>query len=129
LCSLGNELVLLGQMHQKGRIKPVDLSQIFLSIPAVISDRGVDAVVAHRCQEDHQRTETIAEQGNFAIALRKFANCVYRVLHVGGTSISVVGSIQTKSVLPVSLGGHTKIDPRLLPPKQIWSDGKEALFS
>jgi hypothetical protein len=31
LCSLGNELILLGQMHEKGRMKPVDLSQIFLS--------------------------------------------------------------------------------------------------
>src|SRR4029077_9882765 len=37
---LGNELVLFGQMHEKGRTQPTDLSQIFLSIAAVISDRG-----------------------------------------------------------------------------------------
>ena len=41
LCSLGNELILLGQMHEKGHIKPIDLSQIFLSIAAVIPDRGI----------------------------------------------------------------------------------------
>src|ERR1700679_2419474 len=46
LRSLGNKLVLLGQMHQKGRMKPIDLSQIFFSIAAVIPDRGVDAVGA-----------------------------------------------------------------------------------
>ena len=41
LCSLGNELILFGHMHEKGRMKPIDLSQIFLSIGAVIPDRGV----------------------------------------------------------------------------------------
>ena len=61
LRSLGNELVLLGQMHYKGRTKPIDLSQIFFSIAAVISDCGVDAVVAHGCQIDHQCAEAIAE--------------------------------------------------------------------
>lgn len=55
LRSLGNELILFGQMHQKGRIKPVDLAQIFLSIAAVISDRGVDTVAAHGCQEDSRK--------------------------------------------------------------------------
>jgi hypothetical protein len=37
-------------------MKPIDLSQIFLSIGAVIPDRGVDAVVAHghgRYKLDH----------------------------------------------------------------------------
>ena len=43
LCSLGNELILLGQMHENGRMKPIDLSQVFLGIGAVIPDRGVDA--------------------------------------------------------------------------------------
>ena len=59
LCSLGNELILLGYMHEKGRMKPIDLSQIFLSIGAVISDRSVDAVTTHGCQEDHQRPRDI----------------------------------------------------------------------
>src|SRR5580700_10795644 len=45
LCSLGNELILLGHMHENGRMKAIDLSQIFLSIGAVIPDRGVDAVL------------------------------------------------------------------------------------
>src|SRR5271155_2594468 len=71
LRSLRNELVFFGQMHEKGRIKPIDLSQIFLSISAVISDPGVDAVAAHGCQEDHQRAQAIAEEGDLAVALRE----------------------------------------------------------
>src|SRR5467141_623503 len=66
---LGNELVLLGQMHQQRRIKPVDLTQIFLSVTTVISDRSIDAV-AHGCQESHQRAEAIAKDGNLAGAPR-----------------------------------------------------------
>src|SRR5580698_3353812 len=53
LRSLGNELVLLGQMHENGRVKPIDLSQVFVSIGAVIPDGSVDAVVAHSGHEDH----------------------------------------------------------------------------
>ena len=76
LCSLGNELILLGQMHENGRMKPIDLSQIFLRIAAVIPHRGVDAVIAHGCHEDHQRAEAIAEQGNLALVFRQMAYCV-----------------------------------------------------
>ena len=104
---LGNELILLGQMHQKGRIKPVDLSQIFLSVAAVISDRGVDTVAAHGCQEDHQRAEAIAEEGNLAVALREVAYGVDGVLDVLGARVSVISSVQTKAVLPVGLGGNS----------------------
>src|SRR6201984_3119376 len=75
LRKLGNELVLFGQMHEKGRNQPTNLSQIFLSIAAVISDRGVDAVVAHGCQEDHQPAEAIAGDGNSAVAARGDAYC------------------------------------------------------
>src|SRR5208282_5093337 len=76
LCSLRNELILLGQMHENGRMKPIDLSQVFVSIGAVIPDRGVDAVVAHGRHEDHQRAEAIAEQCNFTAAFRETARCV-----------------------------------------------------
>ena len=34
LRGLGNKLVFLGQMHQNGRTKPIDLSQVFFSIAA-----------------------------------------------------------------------------------------------
>src|SRR5271154_4961823 len=44
LCSLGNKLILLGQMHEKRRMKPIDLSQIFVGVAAVIGDGSVDAV-------------------------------------------------------------------------------------
>src|SRR5271170_3120467 len=86
LCSLRDELILLGHMHEKGRMKPIDLSQIFLSIGAV----SVDAVVAHGCHEDHQRTEAIAEQGNLAVAFRETACCVNGVLYVPYAGISVI---------------------------------------
>src|SRR5271163_2746100 len=93
LCSLGNELILFGYMHEQGRMKPIDLSQIFLSIGAVIPDRGIDAVVAHGCHEDHQGTEAIAEQGNLAVAFRETAWRVNRVLYVLNAGVSVISRI------------------------------------
>src|ERR1700740_3112239 len=90
LCSLGNELILLGYMHEKGRMKPIDLSQISLSLGAVIPDRGVDAVVAHGCHEDHQRAEAIAEQGNLTLAFREIAYCVDGVSDVLAACLSVI---------------------------------------
>src|ERR1700733_711802 len=128
LCCLGHELVLLGQMHENGRMKPIDLSQIFLGIAAVIPDRGVDAVVAHGCHEDHQRAEAVAEQRNLAVTFREIAYCVYGVLHVHDAGISVISLIEAKAVLPVSVGGDGQVDARLLPPEEVWSDRKETLF-
>jgi len=94
----------------------------------VISDRGVDAFVAHGCQEDHQRAETIAKDGNFAVAVREAAYSVDGVLHVLGTGISVISRIEAKAVLPVGLGGDIQFDARLLPPEEVWRDRKESLF-
>src|SRR5579863_10210894 len=128
LCSFGNELILLGYMHEKGRMKPIDLSQIFLSIGAVIPDRGVNAVVAHGCHEDHQRAEAIAEQGNLTVAFRETACCVNGVLYVPYACISVISRIEAKAVLPVGFGGDVQIDARLLPPVQVWSDRVVTLF-
>src|SRR6202451_4566418 len=128
LCSLGNELILLGQMHEKGRMKPVDLSQIFLSIGAVIPDRRVDAVVAHGCHEDHQRAEAIAEQGDLTVTFRETAYCVDGVLDVFYAGISVISLIEAKAVVPVGLGGDVQVDARFLPPVQVWSDREVALF-
>jgi len=48
LCWLGNELVLLSQMHQQRRIQPVDLAQVFFGVTAVIDDRSVDGVARGR---------------------------------------------------------------------------------
>src|SRR5260370_32761548 len=109
-------------------MKPIDLSQIFLSIGAVIPDRGVDAVVADGCHEDHQRAEAIAEQGNLTVAFRETACCIDGVLDVLYAGISFISRIETKTVLPVSLGGNVKVNSRLLPPEQVWGDRKEALF-
>src|SRR5258708_12214467 len=104
------------------------LPQILLSIAAVISDRGVDAVAAHGCQEDHQRAEAIAEDGNLAVALREVAYCVDGVLDVLCARVSVISPVQTKAVLPVGLGGDIQVNARLLPPEQVWRNRKEALF-
>src|ERR1700740_3088153 len=128
LCSLGNELILLGYMHEKGRMKPIDLSQIFLSIGAVIPDRGVDAVVTHGCHEDHQRAEAIAAQGNLAVAFREIAYSFDGVLDVLYAGISVISRIEAEAVLPVGFGGDVQVDARLLPPVQIWSDREVAFF-
>src|SRR5260370_14971762 len=99
-----------------------------VSIAAVISDRGVDAVAAYGCQEDHQRAEAIAEDGNVAVALRAVAYCVDGVLDVLCARVSVISPVQTKAVLPVGLGGDIQVNARLLPPEQVWRNRKEALF-
>src|SRR5271167_2470734 len=109
-------------------MKHIDLSQIFLSIGTVIPDRGVDAVVAHGCHEDHQRAEAIAEQGNLAVAFRETACRVNGVLYVPYARISVISRIEAKAVLPVGLGGNVQVDARLLPPVQVWSDREVTLF-
>src|SRR5271155_654794 len=128
LCSLGNELVLLGYMHEKGRMKPIDLSQTFLSIGTVIPDCGVDAVVALGRHEDHQRAEAIAEQGNLTVTFRETACCVNGVLYVPYARISVISRIEAKAVVPVGLGGDVQVDARLLPPVQVWSEREVTLF-
>jgi hypothetical protein len=94
-------------------MKPIDLSQIFLGIAAVIPDRGVDAVVAHGCHKNHQRAEAIAEQGNLTVAFRETAYCVDGVLYVPYARISVISRIEAKTVLPVGFGGDVQIDARL----------------
>src|SRR5271154_6878588 len=94
-------------MHYKGRIQPIDLSQIFVSIAAVISDPSVDAVAAHGCQEGHQATEAIAKDGNFAGALGQLGHAVGGVFNISGTGISVIGPIEEEAVLPVVLEAGT----------------------
>src|ERR1700734_3656135 len=128
LCSLGNELILLGHMHENGRMKAIDLSQIFVSIGAVIPDRGVDAVVAHGCHEDHQRAEAIAEQGNLTAAFRETVCRVDGVLDVPYAGISVISRIEAKAVVPVGLGVDVQVDAWLLPPVQVWSEPEITLF-
>src|SRR2546430_11232676 len=94
----------------------------------MISDRSVDAVAAHGCQEDHQRAEAIAEEGDLAVALREVAYGFDGVLDILCARVSVINPVQTKAVLPVGLGGDSKVDLQLLPPEQVWCDRKEALF-
>jgi len=106
---LGNELVLLGQVHQQRRIKPVDLAQIFLSVTTVIDDRSVDAVARGR-KEGHQPAEAITKDGNLTGALRELGHGVGGVLNVSGAPVSVISLIKAKTVLPVGFGGDAEID-------------------
>src|SRR5580704_16785494 len=109
-------------------MKPIDLSQIFLGIAAVIPDRGVDAVVAHGCHKNHQRAEAIAEQGKLTVAFREPAHCVDGVLYVLYARISVISRIEAKTVLPVGFGRDVQVDSWLLPPKQVRSEREVTLF-
>src|SRR3984957_16219594 len=113
---LGNELVLLSQMHQQRCAKFVDLAKIFLSVTTVISDRGIDAA-AHGRQERHQGAEAVTLDANLARALRQFGHSVQRVLNISDTSITIIRLIKAKAVLPVGLGGDAEVDARLLTPE------------
>src|SRR5260370_29675541 len=72
---LGNELVLLSQMHKQGRTKMVDLAQVLFGVSAVISDGGID-VAAYSRQERHQGAEAVALDGNLTRPLRQFGHAV-----------------------------------------------------
>jgi hypothetical protein len=102
LPGLGNELILLGQMHQLGRTETVDLAEILLCVTTVVGDRSVNAA-AHGRQESHQRSEAVAKYGNLAGALGYLRDGVGGVLDVPNTGISVIGLIEAKTVLPVWL--------------------------
>src|ERR1700722_18165590 len=109
-------------------MKPIDFSQVFVSIGAVIPDGTVDAVVAHSGHDDHERSEAIAEQANLAVAFRETAYCLDGVLYVLYARISVISLIEAKAVVPVGLGGDVQVDARLLPPVEVRSDRKVTLF-
>src|ERR1700722_15978555 len=108
-------------------MKPIDFSQVFVSIGAVIPDGTVDAVVAHSGHDDHERSEAIAEQANLAVAFRETAYCVDGVLYVLYARISVISLIEAKAVVPVGLGGDVQVDARFLPPVEVRSDRKVTL--
>src|SRR6202047_4056725 len=107
LRGLGNELVLLSQMHKQGRTKIVDLSQVLFGVSAVIGDGGID-VAAHGRQERHQGAEAVALDGNLARALRQFGHCVQGVVNISDASVTIIRLIKAKAVLPVSLRRDAK---------------------
>jgi hypothetical protein len=116
LRGLGNELVLLAQVHQQWRVETADLAQILLGVAAVIGDRSVGAVARGR-QERHQSADAIAKDRNLAGALGQLGHNVGGVLDVLGAGVSVIGLIETKAVAPVGLGGDAEIDAWLLTPE------------
>src|SRR5580704_6266733 len=124
---LGNELVLLSQMHKEGRTKIVDLAQVLFGVSAVISDGGID-VAAHGRQERHQGAEAVALDGNLARALRDFGHSIQGVADISDASVTIIGLIKAKAVLPVSLRGDAKVNARLLTPEQVGCDRYKALL-
>src|ERR1700683_28029 len=128
LCSFGNELVLLGQVHQQRRMKPVDFAQIFLSVTAVISNSSINAT-AHSCQKNHECAEAIAKDGDLDGAPWQLSHSVDGVLYIPDAGVAVIGLIQTHTVLPVGVGGDiTKVNARLLPPKKVGRNRNITLF-
>jgi hypothetical protein len=83
-------------------METVDLAEILLGVTTVVGDCSVNEV-AHGRQESHQRPEAVAKYGNFAGALGHLRHGVGGVLDVPDTGISVIGSIEAKTVLPVWL--------------------------
>src|SRR5580704_2547610 len=124
---LGNELVLLSQMHKEGRTKIVDFAQVLFGVSAMIGDGGGD-VAAHGRQERHQGAEAVALDGNLARALRQFGHSVQGVVNISDASVTIIRLIKAKAVLPVRLGGDAQVNARLLPPEQVWRDREETLF-
>src|ERR1700733_15189123 len=100
-------------MHQQRRIKPLELAQILISVPAVISDRGVNAI-ANSGQEGHQSTEAKAHDGNLTTAARELGHRVGGIPDVPGAGVSVVSLVEAKAMLPVGLGGDAEVNARLL---------------
>ncbi len=113
---LGNELVLLSQMHQQGRSKIVDLAQVLFGVSAMIGDGGID-VAAHGRHECHQGAEAVALDGKLARALRQFGDSFQGVMNISDASVTIIRLIKAKAVLPVGLRRDAKVDSRLLAPE------------
>ena len=88
----GDELVLLSQMHKKGRMKIVDLAQIFFGVGTVIRDGGIDPA-AHGRQERHQGAEAIALDCELARAVRQPGHSVQGVPDIANADVAIIGLI------------------------------------
>src|ERR1700722_3568181 len=113
---LGNELVLLSQMHQQGRMKIVDLAKVFFGVSAVIGDGRIDAA-AHGRQERHQSAEAIALDSDLARALWQPGHRVQGVPNISDAGVTIIRLIQAQAMLPVRLGSNAKVTARLLSPE------------
>src|SRR5258708_26887852 len=101
LRKIGNELVLLSQMHKQRRTKIVDLAQVLFGVSAVIGDGGID-VAAHGRQERHQGAEAVALDGNLARALRQFRHSVQGVVNISDASVTIIHLIKPTASLPLT---------------------------
>src|SRR5580692_12106228 len=125
---LGDKLVLLPQMYRPGRMKILDLTQVFLGVTAMIGDGGID-LAAYGCKERHQGAEAIPLDGNLARTFRQFGHSVQGVFNISDAGVTIKSLIKAKPVLPVSLGRDAKINARLLTPEKIGRDSYKALLS
>src|SRR5439155_6786510 len=80
------------------------------------------------CSSDLQATETKAHDGNLTTAVRELGHRVGGILNVSGAGVPVISLVEAKAVLPVGLGGDTKVDTGLLMPEQVGRDRNQALF-
>src|SRR5439155_2976946 len=80
------------------------------------------------CSSDLQATETKAHDGNLTTAVRELGHRVGGILNVSGAGVPVISLVEAKAVLPVGLGGDTKVDTGLLTPEQVGRDRNQALF-
>src|SRR5271163_1380193 len=103
-------------MHKQRRTKILDLAQVIFGVTAVISDGGIH-VAAHCRQERHQGAKAVALDGNLARALRQFGHSVQGVSNISDASVTIVGLIKAKAVLPVGLGSDAEVNARLLTPE------------
>ena len=85
---LGDKLVLLPQMHKQGRMKILDLTQVFLGVTAMIGDGGID-LAAYGRKERHQGAKAVPLDGNFARTLRQLCHSVQSVVNIFDAGVTI----------------------------------------
>jgi len=109
---LGNELVLLSQMHKQRRTKTVDLAQVLFDVSAVIGDGGIALPSG-----TSSRRQDSSPGRQLARAPRQFGHSVQSVSNISDTSVTIIGLIKAKAVLPVILRRDAQVYARLLMPE------------
>src|SRR5580698_349594 len=103
-------------MHKQGRMKILDLTQVFLGVTAMIGDGGID-LTAYGCKERHQGAEAVPLDGNLARTFGQFGHSVQGVFNISDAGVTIISLIKAKAVLPVGLRRNVKINARLLTPE------------
>src|ERR1700722_4104287 len=105
-------------MHKQGRMKILDLPQVFLGVSAMIGNGGIEPAANGR-KERHQGSEAVPLDANLAGTFRQFRHGFQIILNLSEGGAQIIRVIKTKAVLPVSLRRDVKINAWLLTPEQI----------